>query len=146
MDVGRDNRHGSRSRVECGRVAGRYCYLPAPSELDVRVAPHPAQAFPNAPRGTRPLWSVLLARGSADDSWHGTTPCCPPCPDRLGCARCDGGSGSLPPLSAAVDRRPRIVPLALSRGIRSACARPAFGPVASPAVLPGPVPTPDRRD
>ena len=31
------------------RVAGRYCYLPAPSELDVRVAPHPAQSFTNAP-------------------------------------------------------------------------------------------------
>src|SRR5271157_4262847 len=38
-----------------GRVAGRYCYLPAPSELDVRVAPHPAQAFTNAPCGTWPL-------------------------------------------------------------------------------------------
>src|SRR6516165_199704 len=116
-----------------------------PSELDVRVAPHPAQALTNAPRGTRPLWFVVLARGSADGSWHATTPCCRPCPHRLGCARSDGGSGSLPPLSAAVDRRPRIVPLAPPRGIRSACARPAFGPVASPAVLPGTVPTPDRR-
>src|SRR5208337_4200087 len=43
-----------------GRVAGRYCYLPAPSELDVRVAPHPAQAFTNAPCGTRSLLSVFL--------------------------------------------------------------------------------------
>src|ERR1700732_5002059 len=40
------------------RVAGRYCYLPAPSELDVRVAPHPAQAFTNAPCGTRPFSSL----------------------------------------------------------------------------------------
>ena len=45
-----------RCRGVSSRVAGRYCYLPAPSELDVRVAPHPAQAFTNAPRGTRPLW------------------------------------------------------------------------------------------
>src|SRR5271157_2675060 len=42
-----------------GRVAGRYCYLPAPSELDVRVAPHPAQAFTNAPCGTRSLLYVF---------------------------------------------------------------------------------------
>src|SRR5208337_3721700 len=48
------------------RVAGKYCYFPAPSELDVRVAPHPAQAFTNAPCRTRSLLSVLLAHGSAD--------------------------------------------------------------------------------
>jgi hypothetical protein len=39
-----------------------------PSELHVTVSRHAAQAFTNAPRGTRPLWSVLLARGSADGS------------------------------------------------------------------------------
>ena len=87
-------------------VAGRYCYLPAPSELDVRVAPHPAQAFTNVPCGTRPLLSVFLARGSADDSWRVVTPCCPPFRDRLGYARSDDGSDSRPLLSAAVDRRP----------------------------------------
>src|SRR5580704_14397501 len=92
------------------RVAGKHRYFPAPSELDVRVDPHPAQALTNAPRGTRPLLSVLLARGSADDSWHGTTPCCRPCPDRLGCARSDGGSDSLPPRFAGVHHRLRIVP------------------------------------
>src|SRR6202165_5821397 len=100
-------------RIECG-VAGKYCYFPAPLELDVRVAPHPAQAFTNAPRGTRPLLSVVLAHGSADDSWHATTPCCPPCPNRLGCAKCDGGSGSPPLRFAAVDRRRHIVPLVSS--------------------------------
>ena len=50
------------------RVAGEPFDFPAPSELDVRVAPHPAQVFTNAPRETRPLLSVFLARGSADDS------------------------------------------------------------------------------
>src|SRR5208337_1283591 len=74
-----------------GRVAGRYCYLPAPSELDVRVAPHPAQAFTNAPCGTRSLLSVFLARGSADDSWRVVTPCYPPFQDRLGYAKSDDG-------------------------------------------------------
>ena len=38
------------------RVAGKYCYFPAPSELDVKVSLHPAQAFTNAPRGARPLF------------------------------------------------------------------------------------------
>src|SRR5208337_527243 len=85
-----------------GRVAGRYCYLPAPSELDVRVAPHPAQAFTDAPCGTRSLLSVFLARGSADDSWRVVTPCYPPFQDRLGYAKSDDGSDSRPLLSAAV--------------------------------------------
>src|SRR3954453_23589814 len=119
---------------------------PLPSELDVRVAPHPAQAFTNAPRGTRPLSSVLLARGSADDSWHATIPCWPPYPYRLGCARSDDGSGSLPLRSAVVDHRPDIVPLVLSIDIRTDCDLPASGSVANPTVLPGTVPTPGRRD
>jgi hypothetical protein len=37
------------------RVAGKHCCFPAPSELHVTVARHAAQAFTNAPRGTRPL-------------------------------------------------------------------------------------------
>src|SRR5262245_30386637 len=112
----------------------------------MKVSLHAAQAFTNAPRGTRPLWSVVLARGSADGSWHATTPCSRPCPDRLGCARFGGGSGSLPLRFAAVGRRPRNVPLVPSISIRSDRDLPAFGPVASPAVLPGTLPTPDRRD
>src|SRR5262245_41944914 len=138
--------HRNRSRVEGGRVAGKYCYLPAPSELDVRVASHPAQAFTNAPRGTRPLRSVLLARGSADDSWPGTTPWWPPCPNRRGCANSDDGSASPPRRAAAVDHRPDLVPLVPSGDIRSDCDRPASGSVANPTVPPGPVPTSDRRD
>src|SRR3954449_7848088 len=119
------------SPVPC-RVAGRYYSLPAPSELHVTVSRHAAQAFTNAPRGTRPLWSVLLVRGSDDGSWHATTPSCPPCPDHLGCARCDDGSDSpLLPI-AAVDRRPDIAPLASSRDTRSACDLSASGPVANP--------------
>ncbi len=51
------------------RVAGKYCHFPAPFELDVRVSPHPARAFTNAPGGARSLLSVFLARGSVDDSW-----------------------------------------------------------------------------
>jgi hypothetical protein len=38
------------------RVAGKHRCFPAPSELHVTVARHAAQAFTNAPRGTRPLW------------------------------------------------------------------------------------------
>jgi len=49
-------RGASGARPSRSRVAGKYCYVPAPSELDVRVAPHPAQVFTDAPRGTRPLW------------------------------------------------------------------------------------------
>ena len=128
-----------------GRVAGRYCYLPAPLELDVRVSPHPARAFTNASCGARSLLSVVLARGSVDDSWHASTPSCQPCQNRLDCARSDGGSGSLPLLSAGVDRRPRIVLLVLSISIRSACDLRAFGSVANPSVLPGTAPTSDRR-
>ena len=41
---------------------------PLASELHVKVSPHAAQAFTNAPRRTRPLLSVVLAHGSADDS------------------------------------------------------------------------------
>src|SRR5205809_6098395 len=110
----------------------------------MKVSLHAAQAFTSAPRGTRSLLFVVLARGSADDSWHATTPSCPPCPDRLGCARSDGGSRSHPLLSAAVDHRPHIVPLVPSKRLRSDSGLLAFGPVANPAVLPGTVPTPDR--
>jgi len=136
----------SRASVSSGRVAGKYCYFPAPTELDVRVAPHPAQVFTNAPHGTRPLLSVVLARESADGSWHATIPCCPLCPIRLGCAKCDGGSDSLPQLSVAVDRRSHIVLLVSSRDIRSDCDLPASGSVANPTVLPGTVPTVDRKE
>src|SRR5208282_4162813 len=129
-----------------GRVAGRYCYLPAPSELDVRVAPHPAQAFTDAPCGTRSLLSVFLARGSADDSWRVVSPCYPPFQDRLGYAKSDDGSDSRPLLSAAVDHRPHIVPLVSSRDIPSDCNLSASGSVANPTVPPGTVPTSDRRD
>ena len=75
-----------------GRVRRWRYRHPLPSELHVKVSLHAAQAFTNAPRRTRPLLSVVLAHGSADDSWHATTPSCRPCQDRLGCARCDGGS------------------------------------------------------
>src|SRR5271157_2635897 len=71
-------------------------FLSAALELDVRVSPHPARAFTNAPCGARSLLSVILARGSVDDSWHASTPSCQPCQNRLDCARYDGGSGSLP--------------------------------------------------
>jgi hypothetical protein len=100
-----------KTRERCGCRVRRWRYrLPLPSELDVKVFLHPAQAFTNVPCGTRPLQSVVLARGSADDSWRGVRPCCPPSRNRLGCANCDGGSDSLPQLSVAVDRRPNIVP------------------------------------
>ncbi len=41
------------------RVAGKYCHFPAPFELDVRVSPHPARAFTNAPCGARSCPSFL---------------------------------------------------------------------------------------
>src|SRR5271157_4737859 len=142
---GGDQRQGGGHGVE-RRVAGKYCYFPAPLELDVRVSPHPARAFTNAPCGARSLLSVFLARGSVDDSWHASTPSCQPCQNRLDCARYDGGSGSLPLLSAAVDRKPCIVPVVPSIRTRSDCDLRAFGSVANPSVLPGTVPTSDRRD
>src|SRR6266481_8072306 len=111
----------------------------------MKVSLHAAQAFTNAPRGTRSLLFVVLEHGSADDSWHATTPSCPPCPDRLRCAKSDGGSDSLPLRFAAVDHTPRIVPLAPSISTRSGCDLSAFGPVASTTVLPGTVPTPGRK-
>src|SRR5271165_1140018 len=114
-------------------------------ELDVRVSPHPARAFTNAPCGARSLLSVALARGSVDDSWHASTPSCQPCQNRLDCARSDGGFGSLPLLSAAVDRKPCIVPVVPSISTRSDCDLRAFGSVANPSVLPGTAPTSDRR-
>src|SRR5215469_16090382 len=86
-----------------------------PSEPYVKLALHTAQAFTNAPRRTRPLWSVVLAHGSADDSWHGTTLCCRPCPDRLGYARYDGGFDNLPLLVAGVDHRSDNAPSVPSR-------------------------------
>src|SRR5271157_1340254 len=43
-----------------GRVAGRYCYLPAPSEPYLRLSPHTAQAFTKAPCGARPLLSTAF--------------------------------------------------------------------------------------
>src|SRR3954462_1568900 len=110
------------------------------------VAPHPAQAFTNAPLGTRLLWSVVLGRGSADGSWRAATPCCLPCLDRLGCARRDDGSGNFPLRAAGVDRRPGIVPFVPSIESRTDCNLSASGSVANPTVLPGRVPTSDRRD
>src|SRR5271165_1345337 len=109
------------------------------------LAPHPARAFTNAPCGARSLLSVFLAPGSVDDSWHASTPSCQPCQNRLDCARSDGGSGSLPLLSAAVDRKPCIVPVVPSISTRSDCDLRAFGSVANPSVLPGTAPTSDRR-
>jgi len=48
------HQEGSRSRADRSRVAGKHCCVPAPSEPYVRLAPHTAQAFTNAPLGTRP--------------------------------------------------------------------------------------------
>jgi len=39
-----------------GRVAGRHYYLPAPSEPDVLVSSHPAQALDNVPAVRRTRW------------------------------------------------------------------------------------------
>src|SRR3954471_23038946 len=54
------------------RVAGKHCCFPAPSELHVTVARHAAQAFTNAPRGTRPLWQrpSRYAPGADESSTH----------------------------------------------------------------------------
>src|SRR5262245_24415435 len=46
-------REASMRPASAGRVAGRHYCLPAPSEPYVIVAHHTAQAFTNAPRGTR---------------------------------------------------------------------------------------------
>jgi hypothetical protein len=90
-------RSNSGSEPSCAcRVRRRRYRCPLPSELPVTVSRQAAQAFTNVPGGTRLLWSVVLERGSADDSWHATTPSCPPCPDRLRCAKSDGESDSLP--------------------------------------------------
>jgi hypothetical protein len=37
------------ARQDCGRVAGLYRYNPAPSEPDLRLATHPAQASHKLP-------------------------------------------------------------------------------------------------
>src|SRR5262245_42757410 len=42
-----------RRRPSAGRVAGRHCCLPAPSELHVLVSSHAAQAWDNASLKTR---------------------------------------------------------------------------------------------
>ncbi|WP_189008667.1 transposase, partial [Deinococcus roseus] len=34
----------SQAKTEVGRVAGKHCCLPAPSEPDLKLSPHPAQA------------------------------------------------------------------------------------------------------
>src|SRR5262249_59776543 len=115
------------------------------SDLPVTVCRQAAQAFTNVPHGTRLLSSLVLGPGSGDDSWHAATPSCLSCPDRLRCAKSDGGSDSLPLRFARVDRTPHLVPLEPSIRTRSGCDPAAFGPVANPAVLPGTVPTPDRK-
>jgi hypothetical protein len=137
--------HTPPRRGISSRVRRRRCRRPLPSELHVTVSRHAAQAFTNAPRGTRLLSSISLARGSADGSWHVTTPSCPPCPDRLGCARSDGGCDSRALRFAVVDCTPYIVPLVSSLRIRSGRDLSAFGRVARPTVLPGTVPTPGPK-
>ena len=62
----------------------------------------------------------------------------------IGYARSDDESDSRPLLSAAVDRRPHIVPFASSRDIPSDCNLSASGSVANPTVPPGTVPTSDQ--
>src|SRR6516165_4782267 len=42
------------------RVRRRRCRRPLPSELHVTVSRHAAQAFTNAPRGTRPFWQAAF--------------------------------------------------------------------------------------
>ena len=44
-----------RRRPSAGRVRGRCCQRPLPSEPYMKVSPHTAQAFANAPLGTRGL-------------------------------------------------------------------------------------------
>src|SRR4051812_48845254 len=53
-DIPRESANG------ISRVAGKHCCFPAPSELHVTVARHAAQAFTNAPRGTRPLLAAAF--------------------------------------------------------------------------------------
>jgi len=123
-------------------LAGRECpslccacraTLPPPPPL--RTArdsfPSAAQAFTNVLAG-RGCFVRLLARGSADDSWHETTPSCPPCPDRLRCPPNPRWMWQSPLRSAAVDRTPGIVPLEPSLKLKSGCDLSAFGPVPAP--------------
>src|SRR3954454_16129711 len=107
---------------------------------------HVVRRVRTAPAAPDPMVDLAVflcdAQGLTADR---TSSPCPPCPYRPGCARSDGGSGSLPLRCAGVDRRSDIVPFVPSIGIRSDCGLSAFGPVASPAVLPGTVPTSDRK-
>ena len=96
LTKGKKKKGGKATKPCACRVRRRRYRRPLPSELPVTVSRQAAQAFTNVPGGTRLLWPVVLERGSADDSWHATTPSCPPCPDRLRCAKSDGESDSLP--------------------------------------------------
>jgi hypothetical protein len=62
VDAASPPRYGRASRVKGlgSRVRRRRCRRPLPSELHVTVSRHAAQAFTNAPRGTRPLWQAAF--------------------------------------------------------------------------------------
>src|SRR5262249_25060669 len=92
-----------------GRVAERHYCLPAPSEPYVIVSHHTAQAFTNAPHGTRPSPTPTPYCGPDGDSSGAATPGCPPWPCRPPRGAAGGGVASPFPGSAA-GRRPGIAP------------------------------------
>ena len=137
--------NGARSR-RAGRVRRRRRRHPLPSKPDLKVSPHPARAFANAPRRTRLGLSATLSwSGFVDGSWRGASPSCHTFLDHLGYARPDGGCARAALRCEGLARTPCNVLVAFSRGTQSVLDPPECGSASRPTSVPDTVPTPGHR-
>src|SRR5262249_46673116 len=104
----------------------------------MRLSPHTAQAFTNAPRRTRlDPSATLAARVSVGGSWRAATPGCPTCPDHPDSARPGGAGARAALLPAAAARTPHTAPAAPSTDTQSVLYLQASAKASRPALPPG---------
>src|SRR5580704_17123132 len=102
------------------RVAGEPRGSPAPSEPDVKLSLHPAQAFANASGETRSAAVSSHTHESDGGSLRAATPGCHTCPRRRDSANADDAGATTPiPLRAVVAHTPYTGPLGPSINKRS---------------------------
>src|SRR5262245_15929084 len=112
----------------------------------MKLAPHTAQAFANAPRRTRLGPSAILSwSGFVGGSWRAAPPSCHTSLDHLDYAKPGGGCARAALRGEGLARIPCNVPAVPARDTRSVLDPPECGSASRPTSLPDRVPTPDRR-
>ena len=128
------------------RVRERCRHRSLPSEPDLKLSLHPAQAFGNAPRGTQRFFTCSCSCGFAHGNAHEPVP---------GSATLSSLPGSLASCDArAMSSFPQIVfphicrigPVDPATASGAVADRPAFVPSASVVESPDSLPTADHRD